>query len=105
MNERTSRLAEWMGKKKFVQMKGTPYEKEYYLNEKKNGRAHWDPLTSWDDWRMVELKIMEDEELEFEFLSEIDVGLEDHSHICAKFLKADLPTKVSALLKVLDELV
>lgn len=58
----------------------------------------WNPLTDWNHWRQVEEKVMEDETLFFEF----SVVLADS--FGTPLIRADLPTRVDALLAALDSL-
>lgn len=65
----------------------------------------WNPLSSWDDWRRVEEKVMEDEKLWVEFLVQIwsvpatlDVmQYADEVVAMGDLMKADLPTRAKAL--------
>ena len=59
-------------------------------NEKIHGVGLWDPLESWDDWRQVELKIMEDRDLWYEYVSRIGSGL--------NMMQNELPTRVFFLI-------
>lgn len=58
----------------------------------------WNPLTDWNHWRSVEMKVMADSELFEAFLMQIDmgrgVGWEDR---VARLCRAELPTRAKAL--------
>ncbi len=59
------------------------------------------PLKSWDTWRQVEEKIMEDEELTKKWFFHL-ASIEFPKEIpCMVILKADLPTRCNALISVL----
>lgn len=51
----------------------------------------WNPLTSWDHWRQVELRIMQDEGIWGEFMSQFPFLIEK------SYMEADLPLRAKAL--------
>ncbi len=53
----------------------------------------FDPLTDWNHWRQVEEKVMEDEKLAKELFYEQTI-----SWTTTSYVKADLPTRVDALI-------
>lgn len=57
----------------------------------------WNPLTDWNHWRMVEEKVMEDERLWQQFMDSF------RPFALLEYMKADLPTRVDALLSVLPQ--
>lgn len=61
----------------------------------------WNPLKSWDDWRRVEEKVMEDDDLwnSYEVIME-----NDDSFLGVTLCQADLPTRGSALISAHKEL-
>ncbi len=64
---------------------------------------HWNPLTDWNHWRQVEEKVMEDEDLWEEFAQHL-FGNESCRIQLWLHMKADLPTRVSALISAHQEL-
>ncbi len=65
---------------------------------------NWNPLTSWDNWRQVEEKVMEDEKLIHRYWDQV-MKLNIQTPIPRLvFIFADLPTRCSALLDALDSL-
>lgn len=58
----------------------------------------WNPLKSWDNWREVEERVMEDGKLWMGYLLQF-APVESNPHIVINSaLRADLPTRVSALI-------
>lgn len=69
----------------------------------------WNPLTDWNHWRQVEEKVMEDEKLWRRFILKLvtatDTQFISNPEIVIKEItKADLPTRVSALIAAHKEL-
>jgi|CXWL01.1.fsa_nt_gi hypothetical protein len=64
----------------------------------------WNPLTDWNHWREVELKLMEDETLWHDFLKALSAITGDITHHIGVYMEADLPTRVSALISAHQEL-
>jgi len=58
----------------------------------------WNPLTDWNHWRQVEEKVMEDEHLFKMYIFDIDIGKGSTGIVACNVIKADLPTRVSALI-------
>lgn len=52
----------------------------------------WNPLSSWDDWRRVEERVMEDEELWEKFADRFPGDFPIDT-----YMRADLPTRAKAL--------
>ena len=72
----------------------------HYLSERP-----WNPLTDWNHWRQVEEKVMEDEVLLEIFVSKVHkqcCGLDQRMFLA--YIKADLPTRVSALIAAHKEI-
>lgn len=109
MSTDIERLAEWMGWKLWNTEELRPVtdkERERALIDDgfhwwgQSGGKHawqWNPYKSWDDWRMVEEKIMENDELWADFMDEFK------KHSLHLYMKANLETRCTALLKILDE--
>jgi len=63
--------------------------------------AYWNPMEDWNDFRMVEERMMEDEELWEEYWRILNH--EDISDLTNGYgAKADLPTRCKALVSILD---
>ena len=60
--------------------------------------ADWNPLRSWDDWRMVENKMLssKNEDLLPSFFNTLHVAS------IISYLKSDLPARCRALISILD---
>jgi hypothetical protein len=56
--------------------------------------ADWNPLTDWNHWRLVEKKVMEDEELWLYYCTDLQ---RMHTSL-TKMMEADLPTRADALI-------
>lgn len=76
-------------------------------DEEKQPHLFWNPLTSWDDFRQVEEKVMEDLNLWLEFMHVLFEELSpeppeavvdcDQTHAIASCMLADLPTRAKSL--------
>lgn len=62
----------------------------------------WNPMKSWDQWRVVEEKVMEDEELFMDYTLAIWNAPPD-GYCCKKQVAADLPTRCKALVSILPK--
>jgi hypothetical protein len=62
-------------------------------------KADWNPLTSWDAWRQVEEKVMEDKELPFIYIGKLidDMKMKKETYIYHGLIKADLHTRAKSL--------
>ena len=57
----------------------------------------WNPLTNWNDWRSVEMKIMEDLELSHEYILVLMKGERQIIGNVRIYMKATLPERCEAL--------
>jgi hypothetical protein len=73
-----------------------------YWNGKKD--VIWNPLVSWDDWRSVEEKVMEDEKLFTEWVWTIATPGKNARPVSMEVCEADLPTRCKALIAAHQEL-
>lgn len=90
---------------------GMGYTESYFNQASCSMDFAWNPLTNWNHWRDVELKVMEDEKLWAEFSLVIDsysTGYMKRSDgsltFNNKYMEADLRTRCLALLAALDSL-
>src|SRR5947208_1519299 len=76
----------------------------------KNGHGTheaWNPLEEWNHFRQVEEKVMEDGELVWAMLQQLDGMLsnkDSQNRVGSKYMRADLLTRVSALISAHQEL-
>lgn len=110
------RLADFMGWEEFIGKTCCPKCHEWYPtseykhwvrkdNKGYSADGEWNPLRSWNNWRDVEMKVMEDKDL----LSKYILELKHHCHstwalLSDHLVQADLPTRCTALLSALDSL-
>lgn len=77
-----------------------PNGAEYWCDS--NGICHtqiiWNPLTDWNHWRQVELKVMEDNDLWLRFVRDS----KGFTYEMSDYMKMDLHTRVDALIAALD---
>jgi len=65
--------------------------------------SNWNPEIDWNDWRILEEKMMEDKGLRQDFLEKI---FEDSAYktLTYSYINANLPTRCQALVSVLPPL-
>lgn len=69
-----------------------------YQFKGKNPHAGWNPLEDWNAWRMVEEKLLKDDNLAFEFrmkMGGIGAGF-------INYMESDLRTRCKTLVEILD---
>lgn len=67
------------------------------------GYRIWKPWEDWNDFRRLEKKVMEDEEL-FDLYCDEMMAKKELGHCCMRLITNDLHTRVDALLAALDSL-
>ena len=65
----------------------------------KSIQKYWNPLKDWNDWRMVELKVLKNTALWVDFES-----IMNRKYITFIMCRADLPARCNALIQALDNL-
>jgi len=125
--EEVERLAEFMGWKlsdKCLTCDGTG-TREYETGDTLDGRdcpwcggtgkrptyivdnKYWNPYTSWEDWRQVEEKVMEDEELFDKFTTQLVACqphcLENTQDWLLLYARSSLEIRCKALISILSE--
>jgi len=63
----------------------------------RTAEATWNPLTNWNDWRSVEMKIIKEGRLMMEYYDSFSKGCDTAMDVGFRFIEAPLPKRCEAL--------